>query len=724
MYKPKTCPICGEIFTPKSARQKYCNKPVIRRCVVCGNEYGSNCTLTYAKCCSRDCTTKYAHQQSVSSYSTTTKVCVLCGKEFIPKNNTQQICSDRHFRACVICGKSFEINWKPGRNIDDIAKTCSSECKTKASFINGNPFQNEACREKAKQTVRERYGVDHPMQSAEVKDKVNATNMDRYGVKRFTQTPAYIDKAKATNQEKYGTDWARQNPEIQKKSENTLFEHYGVTNPMQSDEFKAKSRETYKAHTGYDSPMRNPDVIQRIKDSNLDKYGVEYALQDPTIRQKAEDTMVARYGVSHALQSGDIIAKVRETNKQRYGYDNPAKSPVVKTKISDTMLKRYGVAHYNESWDYRKSTTTNPDKVNEWRAFLDDPEEYVKLHFDHKPNYQELENVLGVNSTTIWVHLNRADKLDVIQYTLSYLENEIVDILRGIKTDIKIVQHERQLIKPYELDIYLPEYSLGIEVNPTSTHNSTLGSHGNAAKSPNYHRMKTELCEEHGIFLFHIFGYDWHHKKEIIVSMLRNLIHGNTKKIYARNCELREVPTKSAYDFLYANHRQGGVYSKIRYGLYYNDELVSLMTFGKLRNTLGLGNEDLSDCWELVRFCNKINISVIGGASKLFKHFIKTINPARIRSFSDRAHTKGTLYSTLGFQAIRCGEENYMWVNLLDNKAYNRVNAQKHNLRKFFHDDTIDLSKTEREIMESHGYVQVYDSGTITWEWQANRYNK
>ena len=201
--------------------------------------------------------------------------------------------------------------------------------------------------------------------------------------------------------------------------------------------------------------------------------------------------------------------------------------------------------------------------------------------------------------------------------------------------------------------------------------------------------------------------------------MLRNLIGCNSTKVYARQCEIREVNSKDAFDFLMANHRQSGVHSKFRYGLYYNDELVSLMTFGKMRNTLGIGNEDLSDCWELVRFCNKLNTSVVGGASKLFKHFIKVHNPVRIRSFSDRAHTKGTLYKTLGFSAISQSSEQYVWVNLADNKAYNRVNAQKHNLKKFFKDDTLDLTKTERQIMEEHGYVQVFDSGTITWEWRS-----
>lgn len=719
MYKSKICPICNSEFYPNSARQKYCNKPIMRKCAICGKEYESICSITYSKCCSKKCTNQYAQQQTTASYKDKKEVCVLCGKEFTPKNNTQKVCSDKHFRNCVICGRPFEIKWKSGRNINDIAKTCSSDCKTKASFINGNPFQREECREKAKHTLMKNYGVDHPMHSEEIKAKVDSTNQERYGAKRFVQTDAYIEKSIITNRKKYGADWARQNPDIQKKSEDTLFEHYGVTNPMQSEEIKSSMYDNYKELTGYDNPMQNPKVKASIKQTNMERYGVEYALQNPEILDKAKQTMQDRYGVSYALQSEEIKAHAKETNKERYGYDNPTKAPIIKAKISDTMQKRYGVKHYNESWDYRKLVMTNPDKVDEWKSFLDNPDEYIKTHFDHKPNYRELSDALGVADSTIGWHLIRENKLDLIQYTLSYLENDIVDVLRGINPDMQIVQHERQLIKPYELDIYLPEYKLGIEINPTSTHNSSFGSHNQSAKAPSYHRMKTDMCEEHGVFLFHIFGYDWHHKRDIIISMLRNLVGCNTRKLYARKCEVKQVPSKDAFEFLQNNHRQGGVHSKYRYGLYYGSELVSVMTFGRLRNTLGLGNEDLSDCWELVRFCNKMNTTVVGGASKLFKYFIKQHRPARIRSFSDRSHTKGTLYSTLGFAEINRSSENYVWVNLEDNKAYNRVNAQKHNLKRFFHDDTIDLTKTERQIMEEHGYVRVYDSGTITWEYNS-----
>lgn len=717
MYKLKICKGCGVQFQPTSSTQNYCNKAVQAYCPVCGKPFTTKCCKKPAKCCSNECAIKYARQQITKSYANTTKTCVLCGKEFTPKNNTQSVCSDQHYRTCVICGKKFPLKWYSGKALSDLPKTCSPECKTKASFANGNPATRPESKEKARQTLLTRYGVDHPMHSEDIKAKVDATQQERYGARRFTQTKAYTDKAKATNQERYGADWAMQTPGVQQKSEATLKAHYGVTNPMQSKELKAKVIETYKKGTGYEYPMQNPEVKTKLKDTMQKRYGVENAMQAPEVKAKAVQSNIERWG---GLGRGSpvLAEKIKNTNVEKYGCENPASSPEVQAKISDTMMKKYGAARHNATWEYRESVMTDPTKAEEWQAFLKNPEEYIAAQFNHKPTYRELADVLGVNDTSVSFHVCRMGKRELIAHAVSYLENEVVDILNEIKPGIQILRNDRQIIKPYELDIVLPEYNLAIEINPTGTHNSSFSSYGdNPPKAPSYHKMKSNLCEKRGIFLFHIFGYEWTHKKDIIISMLRNLLGCNATKIYARNCELKEVSAIEAVQFLYKNHRQSAAQAKVRYGLYYQGQLVSLMTFGRMRNTLGRGNEDLSDCWELIRYCNLINTSVVGGASKLFKHFIRQYNPSRIRSFSDRAHTKGNLYSMLGFTEIRRSSANYVWVDTRNNKAYNRVRTQKRNLKKFLHDHTLDLNLSERQIMESHGFAQVFDSGTITWQW-------
>ena len=296
------------------------------------------------------------------------------------------------------------------------------------------------------------------------------------------------------------------------------------------------------------------------------------------------------------------------------------------------------------------------------------------------------------------------------------MEEEIASVLRTIDPGVKIVYHDRSIIHPYELDLYLPDYRIAIECNPTTTHNSSIADPwGGAPKHYKYHKNKSKAAAECGIFLFHIFGHEWKYRRQIIESMLRNLL-GHSTVLYARKCELREVSSSEARKFLLTNHRQGPTGAKLRYGLYFNEELVSLMTFGHVRGTMGITSSD-RPAWELVRFCNKLNTSVVGGASKLFKRFIDDINPKSVLSFSDCAHTRGRLYEILGFTETAVSDPGYVWVDTASDMAYHRTNAQKRNLIQFLDDPDIDLSRTETDIMIEHGFVQVFDSGTIRWEW-------
>ena len=176
------------------------------------------------------------------------------------------------------------------------------------------------------------------------------------------------------------------------------------------------------------------------------------------------------------------------------------------------------------------------------------------------------------------------------------------------------MQNDKHLIYPYELDIFSPKYNIAIEYDGLYWHNEKN-------VDMNYHLMKTELCENKGIQLIHIFEDEWTDKQDIVKSRLKSIFGVIDNRIYARKCEIKEVSHNESKLFLEKNHIQGNVNSKYRYGLYYNNELVSLMTFGNMRKSLG--SKTKNECYELLRFCNKLNTSVIGGASKLFKHFIK-----------------------------------------------------------------------------------------------------
>ncbi|MFW5848018.1 MAG: hypothetical protein ACOCVF_03800 [bacterium] len=190
----------------------------------------------------------------------------------------------------------------------------------------------------------------------------------------------------------------------------------------------------------------------------------------------------------------------------------------------------------------------------------------------------------------------------------SQFENEIYNFLSKYVNNI--IKRDKTTINPYELDFFLPDYKLAIEFNGNYYHSYEK------LNDKYYHQRKTDLCESKNILLIHIFQYQWENKQDIIKSIILSKLGIFKNKIYARKCKVIEVSNKDKSTFLNNNHLQGKDNSSIKLGLYYGDELVSLMTFGK-RKISGSKSR-----LEMIRFCNKINTQVIGGASKLFKYFI------------------------------------------------------------------------------------------------------
>ena len=202
-----------------------------------------------------------------------------------------------------------------------------------------------------------------------------------------------------------------------------------------------------------------------------------------------------------------------------------------------------------------------------------------------------------------------------------------------------------------------------------------------------------------------IFEDEWLYHSDIVKSRIKNILHSNSNRIYARKCEIKEIRFSDCKDFMNKNHIQGSVCGKYYIGLYYNNELVSLMTFGNLRKNLGYDNKD--NTYELLRFCNKLNTTVIGGASKLFKYFITKYNPIEVISYCDKRWSRGNLYEQLGFTLIRESKPNYYYINNFLNKRENRFSYRKDLLVK----DGFDECKTEREIMNQRMIYRIYDCG-------------
>lgn len=209
----------------------------------------------------------------------------------------------------------------------------------------------------------------------------------------------------------------------------------------------------------------------------------------------------------------------------------------------------------------------------------------------------------------------------------------------------EIRQHVKNLLKEpsgkyYEIDIYLPALKIGVEYNG-------LYWHSELQKEKDYHFTKSKLAEERGIRLINIYEDEWldPQTRPKIEALLKISFGQVPARIYARNCLIKEITNIEARPFNEMHHLQGHRNAQITYGLFYNNELVQLMSFSKTHYNKNLKSDD---SWEIIRGCPGSNNIVVGGVSKLLAYFIKKNNPAEIFSYCDFNKFNGISYEKAG----------------------------------------------------------------------------
>lgn len=262
-------------------------------------------------------------------------------------------------------------------------------------------------------------------------------------------------------------------------------------------------------------------------------------------------------------------------------------------------------------------------------------------------------------------------------------------------------QVNRTVIHPQHLDLFSADYKLAVEVNGVYWHSEEKG------KDANYHLSKTDRCLEKGIELLHFWDYEVKTKYHIVKSMLSARL-GKNERLFARKCSTKIISCAEANDFMRINHLQSEAIHKVAIGLFYENYLISVMTFGKPRF-----NKDFE--WEMIRFATRCGITVVGGASKLFSAFISDYKPKSVLSYADRRYSNGGVYSKLGFSLARTSPPSYFYWK--HNSIISRYQAQKHKLFKVL-GDKFDAAKTEVENMSNAGYIRAFDCGNFVYEWK------
>lgn len=392
--------------------------------------------------------------------------------------------------------------------------------------------------------------------------------------------------------------------------------------------------------------------------------------------------------------------KKEKTFIEKYGNVIPFKTENFKEKSKETNLKKWGVEHFRKSEEWMKKNSDN-EKIKRKNTIFEIFKKENPMVVDQDEKHFIIKCEIH-NETKIPKGLFANRKISKTELCCEC--NPINPNISGKEVLLyKLISknYDGPIIQTYkigrrEIDIYLPELKIGFEFNGVRWHSELFA-------EKNYHINKTKLCRQNGIRLVHIFEDDFDFKSNIIESIIINILN-KSKKIYARKTQVKKIENKNIIkDFLTQNHLQGFVNTNINYGLYLNNELVSLMTFMKTRKVLNK-NGNLNE-YELVRFCNKLNTTVIGGASKLFKTFLKEQKPNTILSYCDLSWGTGQLYENLGFKYEGDTKPNYFYV--INGKKENRINYQKHKLVKQGYDPNL----TESQIMNNLGYYRIYNCG-------------
>jgi hypothetical protein len=433
---------------------------------------------------------------------------------------------------------------------------------------------------------------------------------------------------------------------------------------------------------------KNPNCNNNVKFKNSTIGYYEYCSKkcissDQNIKDIKEKKSYEKFGTKAPGMNKDIKEKMIKTNNERYGGNSP-KNNIEIVKKSTSSFRKTKINKNIEKYKYLNLFEVDYDK--KIFKFLCDKGHYFEIDMYSFRNRKKINTEI----CTICNPIN--------SFSNSGQEIQLQDFIKN-NYDGEILLNNRSIIGT-ELDIYIPELKMAFEFNGVYWHNEIY-------KSNKYHLEKTELAEKNDIKLIHIYQDNWMFKQDIIKSRILNLL-GKSDKLFARKCKIKEIlDNKLVRDFLEKNHLQGFVGSKIKIGLFYENELVSLMTFGYQRKSMGQKSKENS--YEMLRFCNKLNINVVGGASRLFDHLIKTYNPNEVISYADRSWSSGNLYEKLGFHLVHKTTPNYYYV--IDGIRRYRFEFRKDVLVR----QGADPSKTEHEIMLEKKIYRIYDSGHLKY---------
>lgn len=336
---------------------------------------------------------------------------------------------------------------------------------------------------------------------------------------------------------------------------------------------------------------------------------------------------------------------------------------------------------------------------------------HLLTHNITKEEYIRKFGSMKLSSKEYHKRQSEASIITNINMTFTKNSKSELEILNFLKEKGLECRSDRHILNGREIDIFIPEKNIGIEYNGNKWHTEWF-----AKKDKNYHLFKMEECREKGVGLITIFEDEYELHKEIVLNKLTHILNiGNehTPKLYGRKCQIKEIYSYIAEDFLNVNHIQGFVNSTLFLGAFYNENLVGVMSFTK----------QADNNWELTRLATDIKYNCCGVGGKLFNYFIKNYDFNEIKSFADRRWTldeNNNIYTKLGFVFHSFTKPNYTYYNANVNryKRFHKFNFRKDKLVKKY--SQLNPRMTETEMVKELGYDRIWDCGLIKYVYKKH----
>lgn len=234
-----------------------------------------------------------------------------------------------------------------------------------------------------------------------------------------------------------------------------------------------------------------------------------------------------------------------DLDKSVFITNNPQKNPEIKQKTEQTNLERYGVTNPYQIPEVRDKCLAN----NHTPEALQKRSDHLYRNIDQfckENNCITIEEAMKINPCSGWwsevefIHYKKwrkcvsLDDIDIIKnyiptHTRSKNEVKLYNLICN-NYNGEVNQTNRKIIKPYELDIYIPNLKLAIEYNGIYYHCIENGT------DKSYHLNKSLLCREKGICLIHIYDFeDFNQQCKLLIDLINGIDNYNPNDFNKNN---------------------------------------------------------------------------------------------------------------------------------------------------------------------------------------------